>query len=360
MKFSYFSNADNTYKSNTRTVEELLLQIVDEAVYAEELGMHSAWIGEHHFNEFGTNASPEIMLGVVAARTERIRLMPAVTVLPLHHPLRVAENWATVDVISGGRVDFACGRGFDKHEYDRFGADFERNAEMLAEGLDIVHRAWTERGRWSYDGAFFSFEDVEIVPKPVQNPLPIYVACFSRPTVDMTCRRGFSMSIAPFAAGMSFGGVDKMVDYYRENCAANGHEPGIVNSSIFLHFADTPEEEKAARQRQIRFFLENALPTMRTASKAKTKSYDYWHDMADRVSRMKPEDLVSGMVLLGSTQSMIDSVGRFAEMGIDELGLYVNIGLKDPQQTREEMQRFMEEVAPQFPDVRADGQIAAE
>ncbi|MYF86878.1 MAG: hypothetical protein F4178_10970 [Rhodospirillaceae bacterium] len=99
---------------------------------------------------------------------------------------------------------------------------------------------------------------------------------------------------------------------------------------------------------------------MRTASKAKTKSYDYWHDMADRVSRMKPEDLVSGMVLLGSTQAIADSVGRFAEMGIDELGLYVNIGLKDPQRTREEMQRFMEEVAPLFPEVGAGGRIAAE
>ena len=99
---------------------------------------------------------------------------------------------------------------------------------------------------------------------------------------------------------------------------------------------------------------------MRTASKAKTKSYDYWHDMADRVSRMKPEDLVSGMVLLGTTQSIVDSVGRFEDMGIDELGLYVNIGLKDPQQTREEMQRFMEEVAPRFAEDQATGNIAAE
>ena len=224
---------------------------------------------------------------------------------------------------------------------------------------DPLH-AEREPGRWSFEGAFFSFEDVEIVPKPVQKPLPIYVACFSRPTVDMTCRRGFNMSIAPFAAGMSFGGVDKMVDYYRENCEANGHRPGTVNSSIFLHFADTPAQEQAARERQIRFFLENSLPTMRTASKAKTKSYDYWHDMADRVSRLKPQDLVSGMVLLGGTQAIVDSVGRFVDMGIEELGLYVNIGLKDPRQTREEMQRFMEEVAPQFPAASSGGQVAAE
>jgi alkanesulfonate monooxygenase SsuD/methylene tetrahydromethanopterin reductase-like flavin-dependent oxidoreductase (luciferase family) len=360
MKFSYFSNADNTYRNNPRTANELLRQIGDQAVFADRLGMHSAWVGEHHFNEFGTNASPEIMLSAVAARTERIRLMPAITVLPLHHPLRVAENWATVDLISNGRVDFACGRGFDKHEYDRFEVDFERNAQLLDESLDIIRRAWSEPGRWSHKGEFFKFDDVEIVPKPVQRPVPIYVACFSQPTVDLTCRYGYNMSIAPFAAGIAFGGVDKMIAYYREKCAANGHPPSFVNSSIFLHFADSPEQEQAARERQVRFFLENCLPSMRTSAAAKTKSYDYFHDMASRVSALKPQDLVPGMVFLGGTQSIIDSVSRFVELGLDEIGLYVNVGLKDHQQTKDEMQRFMEEVAPHFAGPHAAAALAAE
>jgi alkanesulfonate monooxygenase SsuD/methylene tetrahydromethanopterin reductase-like flavin-dependent oxidoreductase (luciferase family) len=360
MRFSYFSNADNTYKNNQRTPNELLLQIAEQAVYAEQLGMHSAWVGEHHFNEFGMNASPEIMLSVVAAKTSRIRLMPAITVLPLHHPLRVAENWATVDLISNGRVDFACGRGFDKHEYDRFEVDFDRNAQILDEGLDIIRRAWTETGRWSHKGEFYNFEDVEVVPRPVQTPLPIYVACFSQPTVDVTCRYGYNMSIAPFAAGIAFGGIDKMIAYYRDKCIANNHPAGVVNSSIFLHFADTPQQEQAARERQVRFFLENCLPSMKTSAKAKTKSYDYFQDMASRVSALKPEDLVSGLVLLGSTQSIIDSVGRFVDLGLDELGLYVNVGLKDHEQTKEEMQRFMEEVAPHFEGSHRTNQLAAE
>lgn len=348
MRFSYFSNADNTYEGNTRTAGDLILQIVDQAVHAETVGMHAAWVGEHHFNEFGINASPEIVLTHVAARTSRIRIMPAVTVLPLHHPLRVAENWATIDLLTGGRVDFALGRGFDKHEYDRFAVDFDRNAEIMAEGLEIVRRAWTEPGRWTHEGAHYRFSDVDIVPKPVQRPMPIYVACFSKPTVDLTARLGLGMSIAPFAAGMSFGGVDKMIAYFREMSAAHGHLPGAVNSSIFLHFADTPGEEQAARARQIRFFKENTLPTMRTAAKGKSSSYDYWQDMAARVAAMKPEDLVPGSILLGRPSQMIDAVGKLQSHGIEEFGLYVNIGLKDAQQTRDEMQRFMEEVAPHF------------
>jgi hypothetical protein len=176
----------------------------------------------------------------------------------------------------------------------------------------------------------------------------------------VTCRGGYHMSIAPFAAGLAFGGVDKMVAYYRDKCVAHGHPAGVVNSSIFLHFADTPEQEQAARERQIRFFLENSLPSMQTSAKAKTKSYAYFNDMASRVSALKPQDLVSGMILLGSTQSMIDSVAKFVDMGIDELGLYVNIGLKDHQQSKDEMQRFMEEVAPHFASQGVTTQVAAE
>lgn len=348
MRFGYFSNADNTYDNNGRTVGEMILQIVDQAIHAEKVGMHCAWVGEHHFNEFGANASPEIVLGHIAAKTERIRLMPAVTVLPLHHPLRAAENWATLDVLSNGRIDFAVGRGFDKHEYDRFEVDFDRNQDIFREQLEIVKRAWTEKGRWSHHGEFYKFDDVDIVPKPVQDPLPIYVACFSKPTLELTAKHGYGMSIAPFAAGLSFGGVDRQITAYREGCEANGHKPGPVNSSYFLHIADTPEQELAARERQVRFFRENAAPTMRTARKSQNKSYAYWHDWADKVSNLKPEDLKPGSVLLGSPQQITDAVAKIAAEGVEEIGLYINIGLKDPQLVKDEMQRFMEEVAVNF------------
>ncbi len=189
MKFSYFSNADNTYNNNTRNTNVLILEIVDQAIFAEKIGMHSVWVGEHHFNEFGTNPSPHVTLTHILAKTERVRVMPGVVVLPLHHPLTIAEDWATMDLLSGGRVDFAIGRGFDKHEYDRMQVDFDRNHEIFAEGIEILARAWAEEGRWDHKGEFYQFEGVEIVPKPVQDPLPVYVACFSKPTLDMTRKR---------------------------------------------------------------------------------------------------------------------------------------------------------------------------
>ena len=114
MDFGYFTFSDNHYPNNTRCANQFVADIVDEALYADKLGMHSAWIGEHHFNSLGMLSCPDLVLAYVAASTTRIRLAPAVTVLPLHHPIRVAEQWATLDFCRGGRVDFACGRGYDR------------------------------------------------------------------------------------------------------------------------------------------------------------------------------------------------------------------------------------------------------
>ena len=117
MKFGYFTLSDNNYADNRRGANQFVADILDEALYAEEVGLHSAWIGEHHFSTLGVLSCPDLVLAQVAARTSRIRLAPAVTVLPLHHPIRVAEQWATLDLLSGGRVDFAAGRGYDRREY---------------------------------------------------------------------------------------------------------------------------------------------------------------------------------------------------------------------------------------------------
>jgi alkanesulfonate monooxygenase SsuD/methylene tetrahydromethanopterin reductase-like flavin-dependent oxidoreductase (luciferase family) len=133
MKFGYFTLSDNHYADNTRTPNQFVADIIDEALYAETVGMHSAWIGEHHFSTLGVLSCPDLALSYIAARTQRIRLAPAVTVLPLHHPIRVAEQWASLDLLSGGRVDFAAGRGYDRREYEPLGVSFDDNQSIFEE-----------------------------------------------------------------------------------------------------------------------------------------------------------------------------------------------------------------------------------
>src|ERR1700760_4032232 len=206
MKFGYFTLSDNNYQDNRRTPNDFVQQIVAEAIYAEELGFHSAWVGEHHFSSLGVNSAPELVLTYVAAKTQRIRLAPAVNVLPLHHPIRVAEQWATLDLLSGGRVDFASGRGYDRREYGPFGADFDDNAATFAEGLEIVQRLWESDRPISHHGKRYSFDDVWITPKPVQRPMPIYVASFSKPSIELAARLGASLVVAAGGAPPVQGG----------------------------------------------------------------------------------------------------------------------------------------------------------
>ena len=142
MEFGYFTLSDNHYENNTRSPNQFVDDITNEALYADQLGMHSAWIGEHHFNSLGVLSCPDLVLAYIAARTKHIRLAPAVTVLPLHHPIRVAEQWASLDLLSNGRVDFAAGRGYDKREYLPFGVSFDDNQSIFDEGLELVRKLW--------------------------------------------------------------------------------------------------------------------------------------------------------------------------------------------------------------------------
>ena len=109
MEFGYFTLSDNHYPNNARSANQFVLEIREQAILADRIGMHSAWIGEHHFDSLGVNSRPDLLLANIASQTKNIRLAPAVTVLPLHHPVHIAEAWATLDLLSGGRVDFATG-----------------------------------------------------------------------------------------------------------------------------------------------------------------------------------------------------------------------------------------------------------
>src|ERR1700730_11349426 len=140
MQFGYFTLSDNHYVDNRRSANQLVADILDEALYAEEVGLHSAWIGEHHFSTLGVLSCPDLVLAHVAARTKEIRLPPSVTVLPLRPPIRCAKQWATLDLLSGVWVDFAAGRGYDRREYAPFHVSFEESQSIFEEGMGICRR----------------------------------------------------------------------------------------------------------------------------------------------------------------------------------------------------------------------------
>ena len=348
MEFGYFTLSDNHYENNARSPNQFVADITAEALYADELRMHSAWIGEHHFNSLGVLSCPDLVLSYIAARTEHIRLAPAVTVLPLHHPIRVAEQWATLDLLSNGRVDFAAGRGYDKREYLPFHVSFEDNQSIFDEGLELVRALWAADERITYKGKHYSFEDVRITPKPVQNPIPTYVASFSKPSIELAARLGCGLIVAPFAAAMSFGGLKQVAELYHESCARFGTRPGRLMCSYFTHFADDKPQEDAQRARQIRYYKECVIPAFPGDPKTAPPSYRYFIDMVERLHKVKPEDLTENSVLIGSAARIAETLKKVEAAGFEEVILYFNVGLKPHGQVKDEMARFMEEVAPQF------------
>jgi alkanesulfonate monooxygenase SsuD/methylene tetrahydromethanopterin reductase-like flavin-dependent oxidoreductase (luciferase family) len=348
MDFGYFTLSDNHYDNNTRSPNEFVADITAEAIYADELNMHSTWIGEHHFNSLGVLSCPDLVLAYIAARTKRIRLAPAVTVLPLHHPIRVAEQWATLDLLTNGRVDFAAGRGYDSREYLPFKVSFADNQSMFAEGLEVVRKLWDADERISHHGTHFSFDNVRITPKPVQRPLPTYVASFSKPSIELAAELGCGLIVAPFAAAMTFGGLKQVADLYHDSCARYGRKPGRLMCSYFTHFADNAEQEQAQRARQIRYYRECVIPALPGDPKTAPPSYRYFVDMVDRLGKVKPEDLTENSVLLGTPARIMDTLKKVEAAGFAEVILYFNVGLKPHPQVKDEMARFMSDVAPAF------------
>lgn len=348
MKFGYFTLSDNHYENNRRSANQLVADIIDEAVYAETVGLHSAWIGEHHFSTLGVLSCPDLALATIAARTQRLRLAPAVTVLPLHHPIRVAEQWATLDLLSGGRVDFAAGRGYDRREYRPFKVSFEDNQAIFEEGMEVVRRLWSEDAPISHHGRHYNFDNVAITPRPVQQPIPAYVASFSQPSIELAARLGCNLIVAPFAAAMTYGGLRQVHDLYRETCARHGRTPGRLACSYFIHFADDAREEAAARARQLRYYRECVIAAFPGDPQTAPPSYRYFVGMVERLRNIGAADLGENSVLLGTSAQIVDSLKKVEAAGFDEIILYFNVGLKPHAQVKDEMARFMAEGAPAF------------
>ncbi len=348
MQFGYFTLSDNAYADNPRGPNQFVADIVAEAIAAEHLGLHSAWIGEHHFSTLGVLSCPDLALAYIAARTQRIRLAPAVTVLPLHHPIQVAEQWASLDLLSGGRVDFAAGRGYDRREYAPLGVDFDRNQSIFEEGMAIVQRLWADPAPYSHRGEHYRFDSVAITPRPVQRPIPSYVASFSRPSIELAARLGCGLIVAPFAAAMSFGGLAEVARLYRDTCARYGTTPGRLMCSYFLHFHDTAEQEHAARARQMRYYRECVIPSFPGDPATAPPSYRYFIDMVAKLKQARAADLTDNAVLLGGDAHITDVLKRVEAAGFDEVILYFNVGLKPHAMVLDEMGRFAQQVAPAF------------
>jgi alkanesulfonate monooxygenase SsuD/methylene tetrahydromethanopterin reductase-like flavin-dependent oxidoreductase (luciferase family) len=164
---------------------------VEQAVWAERLGFDGVFVAEHAFVDHG-KPSPAVILSNFAARTSRLRLGTAVSVLPWHNPIEIAQDFATLDVLSGGRVDFGVGRGLFKYEFDGYSVPWDQAQGRFDEGLEVILKAWTGRP-FSYKGRYFQYPEIEVIPAPLQRPHPpLWQPCLSPGTMTRVVERGMT------------------------------------------------------------------------------------------------------------------------------------------------------------------------
>jgi alkanesulfonate monooxygenase SsuD/methylene tetrahydromethanopterin reductase-like flavin-dependent oxidoreductase (luciferase family) len=243
MKFGIFIFGDNhpeLGRSNRKYYEEVLTL----GEWAEELGFDSFWLGEHHFYWYGTCVSPPMLIAALGQRTKKIRLGPAVSVLPLHHPLFVAEEYALADNLCGGRLNFAIGSGFSPVEYKTFGMSMEEARGKYWEAFDIILKAWTQ-DEFSHQGEHYQIENVSLYMKPLQKPLPpTWIAASSDDTLIRAGELGFPIMGIPFARSASLLDVKQKNDLFKDSYFRAGHTqaPDIM---VALHVLLHQSEEAA-------------------------------------------------------------------------------------------------------------------
>jgi alkanesulfonate monooxygenase SsuD/methylene tetrahydromethanopterin reductase-like flavin-dependent oxidoreductase (luciferase family) len=186
----------------------------------DQTGYEAVWLAEHHFTGYSVCPSVHVMATHVAARTRNLRIGTAVTLAALQHPLRIAEEIALLDVLSGGRVNWGAGRGFERVEFEAFGVPPAESSERFREAVEIVLAAWTHE-RVSFEGRFHRVKDVEVLPKPLQQPHPrTWVAATSDPAVAWAAERGLSILMDPHSPHRE---IARKRELYRTQLEAAGH-----------------------------------------------------------------------------------------------------------------------------------------
>src|SRR5262245_26876547 len=251
MKFGIFVFGDN-HPDLGRSNQKYYQEVLTIAEWAEELGFESFWLGEHHFYWYGTCVSPPMIIAALGQRTKKIRLGPAVSVLPFHHPLVVAEEYALADNLCGGRLNFAIGSGFSPVEYKLFGMSMEEAREQYWEGFDIILKAWTEE-KFSHHGKHYRIDDGSLFMKPLQKPLPpTWIAASSDETLTRAGEMGFSPMGIPFVRSANIGDVKDKNDLFMRSYLRAGHKekPDIV---VALHAYLQPSAEAAVQSARPHF-----------------------------------------------------------------------------------------------------------
>lgn len=257
MQFGIFGGAAARLV-NITTERQVYSAFIDYVCEAEELGFKSFFLAEHHFSGISQISSVLNFLSFLAARTKTMRLGTAVSVLPWHNPALLVEQAATLDVLSGGRLDLGLGRGYRRAEFDGFCIPFEEADERYSECIEFIRKAWPAKGRFSHHGKYWNFENVLIEPAPVQVPHPpFWVGAGSPNSLRAAAAQDFNILLDQIAAPALIG---ERLNIYKDAVAEAGgvYHPHRVGVTRAFHLTNNQAERDLAYEHRAAFLLKAA------------------------------------------------------------------------------------------------------
>ena len=305
---------------------------IDYVIEAEVLGYESAFIVEHHFTGFGQVSATLNLLTWIGARTTTLRLGTAVIVLPWHNPVLLAEQAATVDLLSGGRLDFGIGKGYRHNEFVGFRVPMEQATERFEEAVDIITQSWVSNERFDFHGRFWQFDNIVVEPPAIQKPHPpFWQGAGSAESIRRVAARGHNLLLDQFAS------LDETINrfnIYKAAMLANGHgfAPSQVGVARAFFVADTKAEVEAALDRRL---------TAQRRLHAISQTPDN-NNTASIMAFSDTREASYESALYGTPDEICRKIEKLRDAGVEYLLL--NGG----GTSRENLRRFAKEVMPAF------------
>ena len=330
------------------TEQEVYVSGLEQILAAEALGYSSVWIAEHHFNDYGLCPSPPVLAAFVAARTTTMRLGMGVSLLPLHHPVDLAEQLAVLDVVSGGRLDVGIGRGGTLQDYQTFQSDRGDSRARVEEGIELIRHSWSG-APFDFQGRFHSAERLHVRPRPAQRPHPpLFIAANSEDSVLSAARLGLptlSSFFVPVAE------LQKRHQIYRDAALAAGRSLSEIEElerrswgMRVVHVA--PARAEALRAIEAPFMgYQRRMSVLRSDSTGGSAPSSFDRSLL-RLREFR-EYLADGWALVGTPEEVRDDLQKFREAtGYERVLLVMALPGLDTRRALRSMRLFAEHIAP--------------
>ena len=348
MKFGLFHSVQ---LPNPSEQQRYYREALEQVLHAERLGYSSVWFTEHHFTRHGIVSATTSVLSYLAGLTDTIRLGTAVTVLPFHNPVQLAEQTATVDVLSHGRLDLGVGRGYQWGEFHRMNIPMDEASRRFEESMDVLIRSWTSDEPFDHRGEFWTFNDLTVFPRPVQQPHPpVFVAASGAGSVARVVRNDWNLLVGQ---GETFGQVADQVGFYQDALAEaeSGYTPERVVVARAMYAAPTTEQARREAEIPFMWFKQtgqevSAPPDNRVD--LLPEEYSAYRQRYSPDARFDYAGMCDKVMLFGSPDDIAQRIGELQQCGVENLIFFVNFGGIESRKVMDSLELFACEVMPQF------------